>query len=406
MKAYIVDAVRSPIGKRNGTLANEHPVDLLARILRSVVDRSGLDPTVIEDHITGCVGQVGPQAYNVGRWAWLAAGLPFETPSMSIDRQCGSSQEAVRLAAMAIMSGQQDIVIASGVEVMSSVPLGASIATLSSETLEKLRSLPVLGKKLRGLPLPAGNPFTSAALLTRYPDLVQQGVSAGLIAQKWEISREEMDRFSLRSHERALIARAGGFYDDQIIPIADLTFDEGVRPETSMEKLAALREVFTRGAGITAGNSSQISDGAAVVLIVSADAVERYGLTPRAEITALSVRGSDPILMLTGPIATTVDVLDRAKLHRSDIDVVEINEAFASVVLAWKKELTIPNDWFDEHVNPNGGAIAHGHPLGATGAVLMTKMVNELERRNGRYGLQVMCEGGGMANATIIERVS
>lgn len=406
-EAYIIDAVRSPIGKRHGSLAQEHPVDLLARILWCVVDRTGIDPGLIDDHITGCVGQVGPQAYNVARWAWLAAGLPAHVPSMTIDRQCGSSQQAIHNAAMAVMSGQQDVVIASGVEVMSRVPLGAGIATLSPKTLKKLHALPVIGRKLRALPLATGNPFTSELLRERYPNLVQQGFSAGAIADTWGITREAMDRYALHSHERAIIADERGLYESQIIPVAGLLRDEGVRAETSMEKLGNLREPFEEGSGITAGNASQISDGAAAVMIASKSAVGRYGLVPRAKIVSLAVVGSDPILMLTGPIAATRKVLklEYVHLHLSNIDLVEINEAFASVVLAWKKELHIDDAWFEANVNPNGGAIAHGHPLGATGAILMTKMLYELERREGQYGLQVMCEGGGMANATVIERM-
>ena len=415
-QAYIVDAVRTPIGKRNGALSEVLPGDLLAAVLNELVQRSGVSPVDVDDHIAGCVGQVGPQGYNIARWAWLSAGLSKHVPSMTIDRQCGSSQQAIHNAAQAVMSGQQHIVVASGVEVMSQVPLGASIATLSRRQLERLRALPIIGKKLRSIPLAAGNPFASHALRAHYPHLVPQGISAGYVAEKYDVSREMMDAYALRSHRRLMKAQEENRFASQMISpdrelvLRGLDHDEGVRPDTSLEVLSGLRESFEEGSGITAGNSSQISDGAAAVLIASREAVDAYGFTPRARINALSVVGSDPVLMLSGPISATRDIMGRMGWHADfylrGFDVIEINEAFASVVLAWKHALGIPDDWFDEHVNPNGGAIAHGHPLGATGAILMTKLLNELERREGRYGLQTMCEGGGMANATVIERLS
>jgi acetyl-CoA acetyltransferase family protein len=398
-EAVIVEAVRSPIGKRNGSLSGIHPVDLLATVLQELVTRAGVDPGLVEDNITGCVSQVGEQSLNVGRNAWLAAGFPETIPSTTVDRQCGSSQQAAHFAAQGVIAGAYDMVVASGIEHMTRVPMGSSMA--------------------------GQNPF-GATLPTRYEGkLVPQGISAELISTRWGLSREDQDDFAYRSHIRAARATREGFLHREIVPIKApgegggevlLEHDEGIRFEPNREKMGTLQAAFQAphweqmfpgeiGWTVTAGNSSQISDGASAVLIASREKAEALGLTPRARFVSFALAGDSPILMLTAPIPATRRVLDRAGLSLEDIDVVEINEAFASVVLAWKKELGIADDWFEEHVNPNGGAIAVGHPLGATGAKLMTTMLHELERRGGRYGLQTMCEGGGMANATVIERL-
>src|SRR5919108_1357662 len=399
-EAVIVEAVRSPIGKRNGSLSGAHPVDLLATVLQALVERSGVDPGQIEDNITGCVSQVGEQSINIARNAWLGAGFPEEVPATTVDRQCGSSQQAIHFAAQGVIAGAYDLVVASGIEHMTRVPMGSSTA--------------------------GQNPF-GTLLPTRYEGkLVPQGISADLIATKWGLTREEADDFSARSHQKAAHATKEGFFQREIFPIKVagengatqlLEHDEGIRFELNREKMGQLPPAFQNPAfeemfpgqlnwTVTAGNSSQISDGASAVLIASREKAEQLGLTPRARFVSFSLAGDSPILMLTAPIPATRKALGKAGLDLlKDIDVVEINEAFASVVLAWQRELKVPDDWFDEHVNPNGGAIAVGHPLGATGAKLMTTMLHELERRGGRYGLQTMCEGGGMANATIIERL-
>ena len=398
-EAVIVEAVRSPIGKRNGSLSGTHPVDLLATVLQALVERSGVDPGQIQDNITGCVSQSGEQAINVARNAWLGAGFPEEIPATTVDRQCGSSQQAIHFAAQGVVAGAYDLVVASGIEHMTRVPMGSSTQ--------------------------GQNPF-GTLLPTRYEGkLVPQGISADLIATKWDLTREEADDFSARSHEKAAHATKEGFFQREIFPIKVagengatqlLEHDEGIRFELNREKMGQLPPAFQNPAfeemfpgqlkwTVTAGNSSQISDGASAVLIASREKAEELGLTPRARFLSFALAGDSPILMLTAPIPATKRALQKAGVKLEDIDVVEINEAFATVVLAWKKELGIPDDWFDEHVNPNGGAIAVGHPLGATGAKLMTTMLHELERRGGRYGLQTMCEGGGMANATIIERL-
>jgi len=398
-EAVIVEAVRSPIGKRNGTLSGIHPVDLLANVLQSLVERAGVDPGQIEDNITGCVSQVGEQSINIGRNAWLAAGFPETIPATTVDRQCGSSQQAVHFAAQGVMAGAYDLVVASGIENMSRVPMGSSTA--------------------------GQNPF-GTLMPTRYEGkLVPQGISADLIATKWDLTREQADDFAARSHARAAHATKEKYFEREIVPIKVsgengstqlLEYDEGIRFELDRDKMRTLPPAFQNPMfeemfpgqinwTVTAANSSQISDGASSVLIASREKAEELGLKPRARFVSFSLAGDSPILMLTAPIPATRTALGRAGLTLDDIDVVEINEAFASVVLAWQRELGVADAWLDEHVNPSGGAIAVGHPLGATGAKLMATMLNELERTGGRYGLQTMCEGGGMANALVIERL-
>jgi acetyl-CoA acyltransferase len=384
----IVGAVRTPVGRRNGGLAGVHAVDLGAAALRALVERSGVDPMLVDDVIMGCVSQIGEQSVNVARNAWLAAGLPEEVPATTIDRQCGSSQQAVQFAAQGILAGGYQLVVAGGVEHMSRVPLGSTMAG-------------------PGVP---GAPF-GPAMHDRYQGrLVPQGISAELITEKWGLTREEQDSFALRSHRRAAAAQDAGRFDHQQVPVEVpgpdgtstwVRADEGVRRDTSIEKLAGLKPAFRPGGQVTAGNSSQISDGAAALLLASRAAAERLGLRPLARFAGFALAGVDPVLMLTGVIPATERVLRQTGLGMDDLDVIEINEAFASVVLAWGRE--VEPDW--ERVNPNGGAIALGHPLGASGARIMTDLVAELERGNGRYGLQVMCEGGGMANATVLERL-
>jgi acetyl-CoA acyltransferase len=382
--AVIVDAVRTPLGRRNGKLKDAHPVDLAAHTLAAIVERNGLDPALVDDVIMGCVMQVGDQSINVGRNAALAAGFPDSVAGTTIDRQCGSSQQAAHFAAQAVIAGACDIVIAAGVENMTRVPMGASVT-------------------------PGSNPF-SPKLTERYPHLVPQGISAELISEKWNISRDDNDAFSVESHLRAARATEEGRFDNEIVPISVTTEeggtelfarDEGFRPDTSVEKLAALKPAFKTDGVITAANSSQISDGAAAVLVMSEEKAKELGLRPRARFHAFSLAGVDPVLMLTGPIPATTKVLERAKMTLDQMDLIEINEAFAPVVLAWEKE---------HHpdmgkVNVNGGAIAIGHPLGCSGARLMATLLNALERSGSRWGLQTMCEGGGMANGTIIERL-
>ena len=385
--AVLVEAVRTPLGKRNGRLKEWHPVDLAAETLKAVIDRSGIDPGIVDDVIMGCVMQVGEQGVNIARNAVLAAGWPEEVPGTTIDRQCGSSQQAAHFAAQGVIAGAYDVVVAAGVEVMTRVPMGASMAD---------------GK--------FGYPFGPQVGL-RYADkggLVPQGISAELIADRWELSRDDLDAFGERSQRLAAQATAEGRFEREILPVIDadgvrMTTDEGLR-ETTLESLRNLKPSFRSeedGGRVTAGNSSQITDGAAALLIMSEPKAEELGLTPRARFVDFALAGADPRLMLTAPIPASQKVLERAKLTLDDIDVVEINEAFASVVLAWQKELDADID----KVNPNGGAIAIGHPLGCSGARLMTTLLHELERTGGRYGLQTMCEGGGMANATIIERL-
>ena len=382
--AVIVDAIRTPLGKRNGRLKDWHPVDLAAETLTALVDRTGVDPGVVDDVVMGCVMQVGEQGVNIARNAVLAAGWPEAVPGTTVDRQCGSSQQAAHFAAQGVIAGAYDVVVAAGVAVMTRVPMGASM---------------VDGKY--------GFPF-GPKVGARYQaagGLVPQGISAELIAEKWGLSREDLDRFALRSQQYAARARDEGRYEREILPVRDaedklMTTDEGIR-ESTLEKLASLKPSFKEDGKVTAGNSSQITDGAAALLIMSEDKARQLGLMPRARFVQFALAGADPRLMLTAPIPATEKVLERAAMTLDQMDLIEINEAFASVILAWAHELHPDMD----KVNVNGGAIALGHPLGCSGARLMTTLVNELERSGGRYGLQTMCEGGGMANATIIERL-
>jgi acetyl-CoA C-acetyltransferase len=381
MDAYIVGAVRTPVGRRKGGLSAVHPADLAAVALNELVRRTGVDPTTVDDVYLGCVDQMGPQSGNIARMAWLTAGLPESVPGVTLDRQCGSSQQAVHFAAQAVMSGQADLIVAGGVETMSSVPLQSPVSIGADH----------------GMPAP----WAGLGWLERYGDQeISQFRGAELIAEKWGISREEMEAYALESHRRAIAAQQSGVYDDEIVPAFGVSADEGPRPDSTAEKLATLATLRPDGR-ITAAVASQISDGAAALLVASEDAVSRHGLTPLARVHAMSAVGSDPVFMLTGPIPATEAVLARGGLELADIDAFEVNEAFASVVLAWQRETGADL----ARTNVNGGAIALGHPLGATGARLMTSLVHHLHRNAGRYGLQTMCEGGGMANATIIERV-
>ncbi|MGH9054020.1 MAG: thiolase family protein [Acidimicrobiia bacterium] len=384
--AVIVDAIRTPTGKREGKLKGWHPVDLASEVLRALVERNDLDPALVDDVILGCVMQTGEQGINVGRNAVLAAGFPEEVPGTTVDRQCGSGQQAIHFAAQGVMAGAYDVAIAGGVESMTRVPMG------------------ITAQQGPGVPF-------GPRMMDRYErSLVPQGISAELIAEHWGIGREELDEIAYQSHQRAMRATEEGRFERELLPIEvtledgsteTLTVDEGIRRDTSPEKLAGLKPVFKADGVITAGNSSQISDGAAAVLVTSEQAARRLGLEPRARFVDFSLAGVDPIMMLTGPIPATHKVLERAGLTVDDIDLFEVNEAFASVVGAWRRE--VKADW--ELTNVNGGAIALGHPLGCTGAKLLTTLLHELERRQGRYGLQAMCEGGGMANALIIERL-
>jgi acetyl-CoA C-acetyltransferase len=381
-EAYIVDAVRTPVGKRGGGLAAVHPADLGAHVLRALIERTDVDPAAVEDVYFGCVDQLGPQAGDIARTAWLAAGYPEEVPGTTIDRQCGSSQQALHFAAQAVMSGTNDVIVAGGVQNMSMIPIAAALVAAE--------------------PFGFADPFSgSDGWVARYgTQEVSQFRGAELIAEKWGITRAEMEEFALTSHERALRAQDEGRFDGQLAPLADVHADEGPRRGTSLEKMAQL-PTLVDGGRLTAAVSSQISDGAAALLVMSEQAVRDHGVVPRARIHHLSVRGADPIFMLTAPIPATAHALERTGLRLDDIDRVEINEAFASVVLAWQRETGADL----EQVNVNGGAIALGHPLGATGARLMTTLLAELERSGGRYGLQTMCEGGGQANVTIVERL-
>ncbi|MBS4101210.1 acetyl-CoA C-acetyltransferase [Tsukamurella paurometabola] len=380
--AYILDAVRTPSGKRGGALSTVHSADLGAHVLRASVLRSGVDPDLVDDVIMGCCDTIGPQSGNIARTSWLAAGLPDQVPGVTVDRQCGSSQQAVHFAAQAVLSGTADAVVAAGVQNMSAIPISAAM--------------------LAGREYGFDDPFSgSVGWRERYGDVeVSQFTSADMIATKWGVSRARMEEFALASHERALAAIDAGRFEDEIAPVEDFAIDETPRRGTSLEKMAGLAPL-AEGSAITAAVASQIADGAAAVMVASADFVRRHGLRPRARIHHISVRAADPVWMLTGPIPATKYALEKTGLSVADIDLFECNEAFASVPLAWMDELGIPH----EKVNVNGGGIALGHPLGATGAKLMTTLLHELERRGGRYGLQTMCEGGGTANVTIIERV-
>jgi acetyl-CoA C-acetyltransferase len=381
-EAYIIDAVRTPVGKKGGGLSQAHPADLGAHVLKAVVERTGIDPHAIEDVFLGCVDTVGPQAGDIARTCWLAAGLPDEVPGTTIDRQCGSSQQAVHFAAQAVMSGTNDVIVAGGVQNMSLVPISTAM--------------------IAGEPLGFADPFSgSEGWQARYgTQEVSQFRSAEMIAEKWQCSREDMERFALESHRRAVGAIDEGRFAREIVPYGEVTTDEGPRRNTSLEKMAKL-PLLQEGGRLTAAVSSQISDAASAMLIASEHAVKTHGLKPRARVHHMSVRGADPLWMLTAPIPATAYALKRCGLTLDAIDLVEINEAFASVVLAWQKETGAD----PAKVNVNGGAIALGHPLGATGVRLMATMLCELERTGGRYGLQTMCQGGGQANVTIIERL-
>jgi acetyl-CoA C-acetyltransferase len=381
-EAYIIDAVRTPVGRRKGGLSEVHPADLGAHVLKGLMARTGIDPAAVDDVVFGCLDQIGPQGGDIARTCWLAAGLPDSVPGVTIDRQCGSSQQAFHFAAQGVMSGTQDLVVAGGVQNMSMIPISAAL----------------IAAKEYG----QADPYSgSVGWVERYgAGRVSQFRSAEMIAEKWNISREDMEAFAYESHMRAARATAEGRFAREILPFGAVTDDEGPRPDTTMEKMAGLKTI-TEGGRLTAAVSSQISDGAAAILVASEAAVREHGLKPRARVHHLSVRGDDPIWMLTAPIPATAHAMRKTGMTLADIDLVEINEAFASVVLAWQKETGAD----PAKVNVNGGAIALGHPLGATGARLMTTMLNELERTGGRYGLQTMCEGGGQANVTIIERL-
>src|SRR6478736_6656373 len=396
MEAYIVGAVRSAGGKRKGRLAGWHPADLAGAVLKGLVDRVGADPAVVEDVIMGCACPGGEQGANIGRLAVLAAGLPESVPGTTVDRQCGSSQQAAHFAAQGVIAGAYDVVIAAGIEVMTLVPMGASVGDGTF-----------------------GWPFGDV-MNARYAGvggLVPQGISAELIADKWGLSREDLDTFSAESHRRAAQATAEGRFERELIPVTEkridketkkviesgelVTADEGIRPDSTVESLGKLKPAFKPDGKVTAGNSSQITDGSSAMLIMSEEKANALGLTPRARFHTFALAGVDPVMMLTGPIPATAKVLERAGMTIDQMDLIEINEAFAPVVLSWEKEHHPDMD----KVNVNGGAIALGHPLGCSGGRLMTTLLNELERTDGRWGLQTMCEGGGMANATIIERL-
>jgi acetyl-CoA C-acetyltransferase len=381
-EAYIVDAVRTPVGKRGGGLSGVHPADLGAAAITALIDRTGIDPAAVEDVIFGCVDTIGPQAGDIARTCWLAAGLPDDVPGTTVDRQCGSSQQAIHFAAQAVLSGTSDVIVAGGVQNMSQIPISSAMLAGQAHGFD--------------------DPFSgSTGWRARYGDEeISQFRAAEMIAAKWGITREDMEHFALASHERAITAIDEARFDGQIVPVAGVIADEGPRRGTSLEKMASL-PTLVEGGRLTAAVSSQISDASAALLIVNERGLKTHGLEPRARIHHLSVRGADPVWMLTAPIPATAYALSKAGMTLDDIDLVEINEAFASVVLAWMADLKVDHD----KVNVNGGAISLGHPLGATGARLMTTLLAELERSGGRYGLQTMCEGGGQANVTIIERL-
>ena len=383
-EAVIIDAVRTPLGKRNSALADWQPADLAAEALKALAERNSLDPVLVDDVIMGCVSQAGEQTYNIGRNAVLGAGWPESVPGVTIDRQCGSSQQSVHFAAQGVMAGAYDVVVAAGVESMTRVPMGSSMG--------------------------GANPFGERMNERYYNGLVPQGLSAEIISEQWDLTRSDLDTIGYDSQMRAVRATEEGRFDNEIVPIevkadgvvASFDTDEGLRPTTTVEGLGNLRPAFREDGVVTAGNSSQITDGSAAILITSKEKADELGLTPRARFVSFSLAGTDPISMLTGPIPATSKALAKATLTIDDIDLFEVNEAFAAVVAAWLKETGA--DW--DKVNVNGGAIALGHPLGASGARLMTTLVNELERSGGRYGLQTMCEGGGLANGTIIESMA
>jgi acetyl-CoA C-acetyltransferase len=382
-EAFLVDAVRTAVGRRGGALSGVHPADLGAHVITALFERNPTaDPDAVDDVIFGCVDTIGPQAGDIARTSWLAAGYSDAVPGVTVDRQCGSSQQSVHFAAQAVLSGTADLVVAGGVQNMSQIPISSAMAA---------------GEQF-GFPTPFGG---STGWDRRYGDKeVSQFLAADLIAEHWDISREQMESFALESHQRALAAIAAGRFAREIVPVGDFAVDEGPRADTSLAKMAGLA-TLREGGRITAALASQISDAASAVLVASPAAVDRFGLTPRARVHHISVRGDDPILMLTAPIRATEHALARAGMSLDDIDVIEINEAFASVVLAWAKDTGADLS----KVNVNGGAIALGHPIGATGTRLMATLLNELERTGGRFGLQTMCEGGGQANVTIIERL-
>lgn len=381
-QAYIIDAVRSPVGRKKGSLAALHPADLAAHPLRELFVRNDVDPAAVEDVVWGCTETIGGQAGDIGRTAWLVAGLPEDVPGVTIDRQCGSSQQSIHFAAQGVMSGTQDLVVAGGSQAMNRIPIMAAMTAGAAYGFE--------------------SPFIGAVGWdARYGDEeVNQIKSAEMIAEKWQLSREELDAYALASHQRAHMATEAGWFANEIAPLAGLSQDETIRPNTTLEGLAGLNPV-REGGRVTAGNASQNSDCAAALLIASEAAVKAHGLKPRARIHHLSVRADNPVWMLTGPISATRYALEKSGMTLDQIDLFECNEAFASVPMAWMKELGIPH----EKVNVQGGAISLGHPIGATGSKLMCTLLNALERTGGRYGLQTMCEGGGQANVTIIERL-
>ncbi|MBR1218028.1 acetyl-CoA C-acetyltransferase [Bradyrhizobium sp. U87765 SZCCT0131] len=381
-EAYIIDAVRTPVGRKKGALASMHSADLGAHPIKALMDRTGLDPNAVDDVIYGCTDTIGSQAGDIARTCWLVAGLPDHVPGVTVDRQCGSGQQAVHFAAQAIMSGTQDLVVAGGVQNMNMVPMASAM---------------IVGQQY-GFP----DPFsTSPGWLARYGDQeVSQFRSAEMIAEKWQCSREEMEQFALESHRRAVAAADAGHFVDEIVPVGNFSVDETPRRDTTLEKMATLKTLI-EGGRVHAGVASQNADASAALLLASERAVKDHDLKPRARIHYMTVRATDPVWMLTAPIPATRHALEKTGLKIDDIDLFECNEAFASVALAWIKDLGLPRD----RVNVNGGAIALGHPLGATGARIMTTMLNELERRKGRYALQTMCEGGGQANVTVLERL-
>ncbi len=381
-EAYVVDAVRTPVGRRGGSLAEMHSADLGAHAIRALVERTGIDPGAVDDVVFGCCDTIGSQAGDVARTAWLVAGLPEHVPGVTIDRQCGSSQQAVHFAAQGVMSGTADLIVAGGVQNMSAIPISSAM---------------VVGQQF-GFSTPFAE---SPGWVARYGDQeVSQFRSARMIAEKWGLSRRSLEEFAFESHRRASAAIDSGRFSREIAPVGEFSVDEGPRRDTTLEKMAGLKPL-EEGSPITAAVASQISDGAGALLIASERAVEEHGLTPRARVHHISVYGADPVWMLTAPIPATQRALEKTGMSVGDIDLFECNEAFAPVVLAWMQEIGVPH----EKVNVNGGGIALGHPIGATGARLMTTLLHELERSGGRYGLQVMCEGGGQANVTVLERL-